>query len=210
MIGEHVVTRSVRDSAALLDATAGDYLQQLMKLPAPARTFLEETARDPGRLRIAFSLDPGLAGTLHPENRTALELTTAALGRLGHELIEVRLPLAPEEFIANYAALVSADVAATLRHAKLLVGREATRDDVELATWILGRLGEAQSAADGDGRPLLARRLRAPVAAVVRRFRRTAHADGRPAADADRRVRAVEAEASGTGTALEICRLGCC
>lgn len=148
MIGEHVVTRSVRDSAAMLDATAGDYPQQLMKLPAPGRTFLEETAREPGRLRIAFSLDPGLAGTLHPENRAAIESTTTGLARLGHELIEVRLPLPTDEFVAGYAALVAADVAATLRHAKLLVGREATRDDVELATWILARLGEAQSAAD--------------------------------------------------------------
>ena len=147
MIGEHAVTRSVRDSAALLDATAGDYPQQLMKLPAPGRTFLEETARDPGRLRIAFSFDPGIAGTLHPENRKALESAAAGLAKLGHELVEVRLPLAPEEFISNYAALVSADVAATLRHARLLVGREAARGDVELATWILGRLGEAQSAA---------------------------------------------------------------
>jgi amidase len=148
MIGEHVVTRSVRDSAAMLDATAGDYPQQLMKLPAPGRSFLDETARDPGRLRIAFSFDPGLAGSLHPENRAAIEATTAALEKLGHELIEVRLPLAPDEFVAGYASLVSADVAATLRHAKLLVGREATRGDVELATWLLARLGEAQSAAD--------------------------------------------------------------
>ncbi len=151
MIGEHVVTRSVRDSAAMLDATAGDYPQQLMKLPAPARAFLEETARDPGRLRIAFSFDPGLAGVLHPENRAAVESTTAGLAKLGHDLIEVRLPLAADDFVAGYAALVSADVAAALRHAKQLVGRDATRADVELATWILARLGEAQSAADVTG-----------------------------------------------------------
>ena len=81
---------SESDARAMLDATAGDYPQQLMKLPAPGRTFLEETARDPGRLRIAFSFDPGLAGSLHPENRAAIESTTAALERLGHDLVEVR------------------------------------------------------------------------------------------------------------------------
>lgn len=147
-IGEHVVTRTVRDCAALLDATAGDYAQQLMKLPAPERPFLQETAAAPGRMRIAFSFDPGLAASLHPENRKALEATTAALARLGHELVEVKLPLPPETFIEGYASLIAADVAATLRLAKTVVGREASRDDVELATWVLAKMGEAQSAAD--------------------------------------------------------------
>jgi amidase len=148
IIGEHAVTRTVRDNAALLDATSGDYPQQLMKLPAPERPFVEETTRDPGRLRIAFSFDPGLAKTLHPENRAALEATTARLAGLGHDLVEVRPPLETESFVANYAALVSADAAADLRAARSMVGREATRGDVEPTTWMLARLGEAQSAAD--------------------------------------------------------------
>jgi amidase len=147
-IGEHVVTRTVRDCAALLDATAGEYPQQLMRLPPPERPFLEETRREPGRMRIAFSYDPGLGKTLHAENRKALEATTACLDRLGHEVVEVHLPLPPESFVESYASLVSADVAATLRMASQLVGRAATSDDVELATWILARMGEAQSAAD--------------------------------------------------------------
>ena len=147
-IGEHVVSRTVRDSAALLDATAGDYPQQLMKLPAPERPFLEEARREPGRLRVAFTFDPGLGKTLHPENRKALEATTACLDRLGHEVVEVHLPLPPESFVEGYAALIAADVAATLRMAETLVGRAATSDDVELATWILAKMGEAQSAAD--------------------------------------------------------------
>ncbi len=147
-IGEHAVTRTVRDSAALLDATAGDYPQQLMKLPAPVRPFLQETTIGPGRLRIAFSHDPGLGRTLHPENGQALEATSAALDRLGHEVVEVRLPLPPETFIESYASLIAADVAATLRLAKTVVGREASSDDVELATWVLAKMGEAQSAAD--------------------------------------------------------------
>jgi amidase len=147
-IGEHVVSRTVRDSAALLDATAGDYPQQLMKLPPPVRPFLEETQREPGRLRVAFSFDPGLGRALHAENRRGLEATAAALDRLGHEVVEVHLPLPPESFVESYAALVAADVAATLRMAAQIVGREATSDDVELATWILASMGEAQSAAD--------------------------------------------------------------
>jgi amidase len=147
-IGEHAVTRSVRDSAALLDATAGDYVQQLMKLPAPERPYLQETLHPPGRLRIAFTFDPGLGKSLHPENRQAIEATSKALQDLGHELIEVKLPLPPATFVESYAALIAADVAATLRLAKTLVGREAASDDVELATWVLAKMGEAQSGAE--------------------------------------------------------------
>ena len=144
----HVVTRTVRDSAALLDATAGDYPQQLMKLPPPERPFLEETRREPGRLRVAFTFDPGLGKTLHPENRRALEAVTKCLDGLGHEIVEVRLPLPPESFVDAYAGLISADVAAVLRMAPKILGRDASSDDVELATWIMAKMGEAQSGAD--------------------------------------------------------------
>jgi len=147
-IGEHVVTRTVRDCAALLDATCGAYAQQLMRLPAPTRPYLEETRSEPGRLRIGFSFDPGLARTLHPENRKALESTTGTLAGLGHEMVEVRLPLPPDTFADSYASLISADVAATLRMAGELLGRAPTSDDVELATWVMAKLGEALSAAD--------------------------------------------------------------
>ncbi len=147
-IGEHVVSRSVRDTAALLDATCGDYPQQLLKLAPPARPYAEEVLQPAGRLRIAFSFDPGLGTTLHPENRTALERTTRRLEELGHELVEVRLPLPPETFVASYASLIAADVAGTLRLAPVLVGRAARSEDVELATWVLARMGEAQSSGE--------------------------------------------------------------
>ena len=147
-IGEHAVTRTVRDCAALLDATCGDYPQQLMKLAPPAKPYLEATRAPPRSLRVAFSFDPGLGKTLHPENRVALERTARLLESLGHQLVDVKLPLPPEAFVASYAALIAADVAATLRMAPLLVGREARSEDVELATWVLAKMGEAQSAGE--------------------------------------------------------------
>ena len=58
-----------------------------------AAACLEETTRDPGRLRIAFSLDPGLARSLHPENRAAMQAVTGVFAQAGHEFGEVSLPL---------------------------------------------------------------------------------------------------------------------
>jgi len=145
---ENALTRTVRDCAALLDATAGHYPQHLMRLPEPERPYLEETRRDPGRLRVAFSFDPGLGTRLHPENLKALQSTAAVLERLGHEVVEVHLPLEAEAFVDSFVALTAADVAATLRRGADTVGREAASDDVELGTWVLAKLGEALSAAD--------------------------------------------------------------
>ena len=197
---EHVVTRTVRDSAALLDATAGDYPQQLTRLPAPERPYLEETRRDPGRLRIAFSFDPGLGKTLHAENRRALEATTAALDRLGHEVVEVHLPLPAEAFIDGYVALIAADVAATLRLARpdWSVARRRS-DDVELATWILAKTGRGAVGRRRRRRAVAAMQLFSrQLARLVVGVRRAADAHRGRAAAADRCVQALDAAAPGT------------
>jgi amidase len=147
-VAEHAVTRTVRDSAALLDATCGPYAGQLSRLPPPERPYLEETNREPGRLRIAFSLDRGLGSGLHAENRQALEKVTAVLAGQGHSLGEVRLPVEVEAFIEHYATLVAAEAAATIRLAERLVGRRATAADLELPTRLLRRMGNALSGGD--------------------------------------------------------------
>jgi len=148
-IAEHAITRTVRDCAVLLDASAGDYPQQLLRLPGVGPdAFFAATRMAAPRLRIGVSFDPGLATNLHPENRRGLEATVRALLDLGHDVVETRLDISADEFIPAYVALVAADVAATLRMSPALVGRAARATDVELATWVLARMGEAQSAAD--------------------------------------------------------------
>jgi amidase len=147
-VAEHAVTRTVRDSAALLDATGGPYPGQLSRLPPPARPYLEETSREPGRLRIAFSLDRGLGAGLHPENQRALANATAMLASEGHTLEEVHLPVEAELFIGHYATLVAAEAAATIRLAERLIGRRATAADLELPTRLLARMGDALSGGD--------------------------------------------------------------
>jgi amidase len=150
-VAEHAVTRTVRDSAALLDATCGPYPAQLTRLASPERPYLEESAREPGRLRIAYSLDPGLGTSLHPENRRAMEHTTRTLADAGHALEEVRLPVDGERFIEHYATLVAAEASATIRLGEALVGRRARPSDVERPTWLLGRMGAALSGGDTAG-----------------------------------------------------------
>ncbi|SDY19430.1 amidase [Hymenobacter psychrophilus] len=145
---EHVLSRSVRDSAALLDATAGPDAGAPYFLPNPARPYLEEVNREPGRLRIGFSLGHPLGKPLHPECATAVREAAALLESLGHTVEEVPLPFdgqaVARAFLMLYFGETGANIAALAQH----LGRPARPADVEPTTWLLGLLGRTYSAAD--------------------------------------------------------------
>ena len=145
---EHVLSRSVRDSAAALDATQGPDVGAPYYLPAPARPYLEEVGRDPGRLRVGFSLGHPLGSALHPECATAVRDAAHLLESLGHAVEEVPLPFdgqaVARSFLMLYFGETGAEIAALARH----LGRPARPADVEPTTWLLGLLGRTYSAAD--------------------------------------------------------------
>lgn len=94
---EHALTRTVRDSAALLDATAGPALGDPYGPPVPARPFADEVGRDPGRLRIGYTAVTPEGVPAHPDCAAALEDAVTLCASLGHELVEADLPgLTPE------------------------------------------------------------------------------------------------------------------
>jgi amidase len=94
---EHALTRSVRDSAALLDAVAGPSPGDPYLPTPPARPFAAEVGSPPGRLRVAFSgaINDGSPG--HPDCIVGLERTIALLDELGHDITEFPLPQLTEE-----------------------------------------------------------------------------------------------------------------
>ncbi len=83
---EHVITRTVRDSAAVLDATAGPVPGDLQMAPPPARPWLSEVGADPGKLRIGLMLDLPNGGPVDPECVRAATDTAALLEELGHHV----------------------------------------------------------------------------------------------------------------------------
>ena len=87
---EHVISRTVRDSAAMLDATQGADSGPPYIIAPPERPYGEEVKRDPGRLRIAFSTRSMVSGAVHPEYVAAAEKTAQLLEKLGHEVSEER------------------------------------------------------------------------------------------------------------------------
>ena len=145
---EHVLSRSVRDSAAMLDATQGPDVGAPYSLPAPVRPYLEEVGRPPGRLRIAFSLGHPLGSALHPECATAVREAAKLLESLGHDVEEVPLPFNGRAVAATFLMLYFGETGASIAALAKVLGRPARPADVEPTTWLLGLLGRTYSAAD--------------------------------------------------------------
>jgi len=136
---EHALTRSVRDSAALLDATAGPAPGDPYWALPPARPFAHEVGVDPGRLRIGFSSRSADGTPGHPDCLAALHHAVALGESLGHELVEADLPgLTPEVG----GAIGTVFNAATINWVTALSQQEGLWNSADQITWnVLRRLG---------------------------------------------------------------------
>ena len=116
MVVEHVVTRSLRDTAAILDCTAGPAVGDPHVAPPPARAFLEEVATEPGPLRIGFTTQAPDGAGFDPDCLAAVTETAARLESLGHRVEEAApqwdVMLMGEAVMAIFAAAVASDVEA--------------------------------------------------------------------------------------------------
>jgi amidase len=140
---DHGLTRSVRDSAALLDAVAGQDPGPPFAAPAQARPFLDEVGTEPGRLRIGVDTTPWLGGQLDADGREAVERSVALLRSLGHQVDEVKLPLEREPFALAFLTVLAAHVRSQIEDIGRQLRRRPRRADHELATWTLALLGRS-------------------------------------------------------------------
>lgn len=88
LVEEHAITRSVRDSAVLLDATSGPDMGAPYRAQAPTRAFSDEVGADPGRLRIAYSTRSASGRPIDVECLRAVERTLSLCEDLGHHVVE--------------------------------------------------------------------------------------------------------------------------
>ncbi len=147
LVVDHVLTRSVRDSAAALDVISGSEGKGAGQPPAPTRPFLAEVGRDPGALRIAFTSKPIGAVEVHPECRRGAETVASLLDELGHHVEEADLPVEGSDFARAFVTLICAETAADLEDAEEMAQARATPGNVEVETWILSLLGRRISGA---------------------------------------------------------------
>ncbi len=145
---EGVITRSVRDSAALLDVLSGPCLGDPCATPAPSRPFLAEVGTPPGRLRVAVTRRSFFARTTHPECAAAVEHAARLLTDLGHDVEEAHPDVAREPLIHAHLVVLSAQVAADLSRAVSALGRRPRAGEIEPETMMLAAAGRRLSAAD--------------------------------------------------------------
>jgi amidase len=143
---EHVLTRSVRDSAAFLDATA--LTAEASGLPQPEGSFLDEVGQAPGRLRIGLVREPLLQSAFDADCLAGLESTAELCRELGHEIVEATPAVDKKRFAGGFARMLCAEVNAEIQQAQTVVARKVHRDEFEAATWAFGLLGQTISAAD--------------------------------------------------------------
>jgi len=166
---EHVITRTVRDSAAILDCIWGADVGAAFIVAPPERPYLEETRRDPPQLRIAFNACSPIGTPVHPENEKAVLQAALMLQKLGHDVAEASPDLDGMALARTYLTMLYGEVAADLKDLGGVLGRPARPQDVETATWTLGLLGRCESAASLAG----ARRLWGRAARAMGRFHET-------------------------------------
>jgi amidase len=131
----HVVSRSVRDSAAFLDATGGPAAGDPYAAPHQMRPWLEEVGAKPGRLRIAFSSTPPINVPVHADAIAAVEDAARLCESLGHIVEEAAPALNGREIMQAQGVVISANVAFTVVEAAEALGRKPVPEDVERATW---------------------------------------------------------------------------
>src|SRR5258708_6653426 len=129
----HVLSISVRDSAAMLDAICGPELSSPYVAPPPQRPFLDEVGRDPGKLRIAFTDKSPYGDAIDPEIAAAVRQVASLLAGLGHHVEERAPPLAADP-AAVMATIVAANTALNVRFAEQRFGRAMTDRDFERLT----------------------------------------------------------------------------
>jgi amidase len=146
---ELAVSRSVRDTARLLDAVAGPGVGDTVIAPRPERPYVDELGVDPGRLRIGLLDTHPRGGHLHDDCVTAVRAAATLLESLGHD-VEPGFPptLADASFTQRFMALWATNMAMGIEGYGAAIGRDLTEDEVEAVKWSQAQFAQRLSAVD--------------------------------------------------------------
>lgn len=145
---EFVVTRSVRDAAALLDVVAGADVGAPGHPVPPVRPYREEAKTQPGRLRIAWTTTPTSGAKIDPECEKAVHETVRLLESLGHTLVEDRPRYDWDAFLENIHVIWTTFNAAMIEWAAAVLGRKPGPDNLEAVTLACYEDGKRRTALD--------------------------------------------------------------
>lgn len=145
---EHVLTRSVRDSAAMLDAIDGPEPGDPYHAPPPVRPFRDEAGRAPGRLRIAFSDRTPAGDGAHADCCVAVRETAKLLETLGHTVEEAAPDYDVERLWLGFTTMMSCGAAWAMADWGRRTQREPKKEHFEPFVWAFAEHGRGRSGAD--------------------------------------------------------------
>ena len=144
----HVVSRTVRDSAVLLDVTHGPEPGDPYAAPRPEGSFLAEVGRNPGRLRVALWTEGLYGERIDPECVRAAERVAGLLTDLGHMVTPAVPPVSGSECRTAMCTVMTAHTANHVNSRLAVLGREVRPDDLENITRLVAEEGRRLSARD--------------------------------------------------------------
>jgi amidase len=145
---EHVLSRTVRDSAVVLDHTNGPDIGAPYIIPGPEKPYGDEIERPPGTLRIAYDVTSPVGGQVHRECVAAVENTAGLLEELGHHVEQDRPGIDGKRLAMSYFIMYYGEACASLEEMKKELGGKTGAGKVETMTRFFGMMGRAYSAGD--------------------------------------------------------------
>jgi amidase len=142
LVTEHALSRSVRDSAALLDASDGPDVGAPYAAPPKARPYAQEVGAPPGKLRLAYTTRTNTGVEVHPECLKSVSDAIQLLQGLGHTVEEASLEVPDEELLAQtFMTIWSSGTVLAIDKLAGLIGREPSPQSFEPLTWALYEMG---------------------------------------------------------------------
>ena len=142
LVCDGVVTRSVRDTAAALDATAGNEMGDPYWAPPKPKSYLDECQTPPGKLKIAFATQSLFGKKFDPECVTAIQTTAKLLQSLGHHVEEASPTVAVDMLMQSFMPVWASGLAMLIDGTAMMTGRTAHESDFQGMTWGLYQMGK--------------------------------------------------------------------
>jgi amidase len=131
LVTDGVLTRTVAETAELLDVLAGYEAGDLTWAPPPGEPFAATAAREPGRLRIGVTVDAAIPGELDPVCERGVRDAADLLAELGHEVEEIEAPWKERNVLRTFTLVFGAPIATGIHFGSVVSGREPTEELVE-------------------------------------------------------------------------------
>ena len=148
LVQDGVLTRTVAETATMLDLLSGYEVGDATWAPPPSEPFTAAAKREPGRLRIGYTTTAAIEATVDPECERATLDAAQLLSELGHDVEEVAAPWGGDDLLHVFTTVFGTPIAMGMFFGGLVTGREPTEELVEPLSWTIWNRSRERSALD--------------------------------------------------------------